>query len=283
MILSVYCMPIEIKSILLYYVRPILKYLEEFVPKIVTTALRNTFLLATLLLVASCGDGTDTLKAKSSFIPDGVVIDNMEKALPGETGIHPIYQYKSNNVHVESVTFAPETRAEFPTKAKHHYALSTRYFQVLAFLRKIEAFLKEHEEYLKNKALKERLDKLVEVLKPELENERQKFADKKEPEYSEAQKAQFDSLDSKMTDATAALKKDHNVIFTVAKVNGADEYTVELNDASEFTGNAMDIEDALRSLLADCKTYKNLLTSVGDVPLSNVLDAKIEAIEDFLP
>ncbi|MCB0732863.1 MAG: hypothetical protein KDC88_17720, partial [Ignavibacteriae bacterium] len=63
----------------------------------------------------------------------------------------------------------------------------------------------------------------------------------------------------------------------------AGKYEVTLNDSAEFTGNAMDIEDALEALLADCKTYKTLLTTVGDTALSNVLEAKIEAIEDYLP
>ncbi|MCB0403567.1 MAG: hypothetical protein KDD51_02195 [Bdellovibrionales bacterium] len=254
-------------------------------PKIVTTAIRSTLLLATLLLVSACGDGTDTLKAKATFKPDVVIIDNMEKALPGETGIQIIYRYKSDNIQVDSVSLASETRANFPTlpATKHHYALSTRYFQVLAFLRKIEAFLKEHEEFLKNKALKERYDKVVVVLKSELEEERQQFKDQKEPEYSEAQKTQFDSLDKKMTEATAALENDHKLKFAVAKATEEGKYTVALNDPSEFTGSAMDIEDALKALLADCKAYKTLLSAVGDTPLTNVLDAKIEAIEDYLP
>ncbi|MCB9253245.1 MAG: hypothetical protein H6617_01005 [Bdellovibrionaceae bacterium] len=252
-------------------------------PKFVTTAIRNAVLVAMLLLLNACGDGTDTLKAKSSFIPDGVALDNMEKALPTDTGIGLLYKYKSDNVQVDSVSINPEIRADFPTTAKHHYALSTRYFQVLAFLRKIEAFLKEHEDFLKNKALKERYDKIVVLLKSELEEERQKFKDQKEPEYTEVQKNNFNTLDQRMAEATAKLASDHNVKFKVAKAAEAGKYEVTLNDSAEFTGNAMDIEDALEALLADCKTYKTLLTTVGDTALSNVLEAKIEAIEDYLP
>lgn len=256
-------------------------------PKFVAHLFRNLAFgsLSALFLFSGCGNPTDTIQAKATLNTDGAALLKLEEALPLKTGIEIVYKYKTGNIQVESVSLNEQTREAFPAlpTTPHHYTMSMRYNGVFEFYSAAEAFLKEHEDFIKGLAIKERYDKVTDRLRPELEAERQAFPGAKAPEYTDAQKEEFDRLAQAMTDATDTLRDTHKVRFVITNGTEAGTYEVALNDPSEFVGDNATIEALLSQLLEDSEDFVTLLDTVSDVALTNILAKKIEAIDAYLP